>query len=135
MLGILTTREKEVIFICSQCGDLTEWDFKLGIEPLCSNCWDKKCDTSSQIASIRRKNRLHKKNRNRVYYHNNKEKVKARQRIYRSEHFEELKIKKQNYINETPEKEKSRHQIYYQKHKYEIQVKHREWRLRKKEKS
>jgi hypothetical protein len=53
----------EKVYKCSLCGRQTEWDFSLGLEPLCVSCWDARAGVDNKVAAIWR-----------AWYEKNKEK-------------------------------------------------------------
>jgi hypothetical protein len=80
---------KPVLYKCKRCGADTEWDFALGNEPLCVDCWDKASEIyfNKMVAAGQRAYREANKDKvaagQRAYREANKDKVAAWQRAYR----------------------------------------------------
>ena len=80
---------KPILYKCTRCGADTEWDFNLGIDPLCANCWDNASEKYLKeiFAAGHRAYREANKDKvaagQRAYREANKDKVAAWQRAYR----------------------------------------------------
>jgi DNA-directed RNA polymerase subunit RPC12/RpoP len=72
-------------YICSTCGQETDWEEELGDRPLCVECWDSRSDRDNKVAA-----------RNRRYYEQNREKVAARQRRWREQNREKVAASSKN---------------------------------------
>jgi hypothetical protein len=79
---------------CKKCGKPTEWDYSLGLLPLCVECWDKTTDSFNPMAAAQRAYREQHPEKvaaaKRAWYEQNKEKVAAAQRAYREQHPEKV---------------------------------------------
>jgi hypothetical protein len=85
---VITETLRPVLYKCVKCGSYTEWDFNLGIEILCVNCWDKASEKyiNELFAAGRRAYREANKDKiaagHRAWYKANKDKVAAGHRAW-----------------------------------------------------
>jgi hypothetical protein len=81
-------------YFCSICGQKTEWDYTLGPNPLCVNCWDKQTESWNPAAAYKRAYRQEHKDEvaayQRAYYQEHKDEVAAHKRAYYQEHKDEV---------------------------------------------
>lgn len=61
------------LVLCDRCGKATEWDFELGGEVVCVDCWDKDADRVVVWS--------------RLYNQKNREKFRERKRLYKLEYY------------------------------------------------
>ena len=102
MSAMPNLKRKEVVQTptCTVCGAETEWDFDLGAEPLCVDCWDEMesgvasyvpFDTTSGPLTDRQRRQRDKK---RAYREAHRDEISDKQRAYYEAHRDEISDKK-----------------------------------------
>jgi len=97
---------KPVLFICSRCGTLTEWDESLSPDPLCVICWDIQSESSNKETARRHE-----------YRQSHREKINAKRREYYQSHREKINAKRREYYQSHREKINAKRREYYQSHR------------------
>jgi hypothetical protein len=112
----MATVQKNEIYNCSICGKETEWDFSIGENPICVDCWDSRAGADNEIAA-----------KQRHYREEHKDEIAAKQRHYREEHKDEIAAKKRQFYKEHKDEIAAKQRHYREEHKDEIAAKHRQF--------
>lgn len=74
------------LYPCVFCGTLTDWDFDLGKDTICVDCWDNITDIDKAIERRRQRDAAKEEYnaQRREYYRHNNEKLCARHRVWRA---------------------------------------------------